>query len=223
MPLPSKITFRWQVAQAAEWRWWQQYLKTKPKDVYLAWKRAYWQQLLDKIQPPLGLPPQAAVLDAGCGPAGIFLALDASYQITALDPLLDKYAATLPHFVPDDYPNTRFVCQTLEAWHEANGYDAVFCMNAINHVADIQQCFDNLISAARPNASIVVTIDAHNYSLCKRVFRALPGDVLHPCQYDLAEYLQMLSSRGVEIIQILALKREFFFTHYLLCGKKIGK
>lgn len=213
-------SLRWQVAQAAEWRWWQRYLRIKPKTAYLEWKRTYWQQLIARIQPPLALLPNARVLDAGCGPAGIFLALP-QCSVTALDPLLDKYTTTLPHFSPTDYPYTHFICRALEDWQETNAFDVVFCMNAINHVSDIEQCLANLAASARPNAPIILTIDAHNYAFFKHLFRTLPGDILHPCQYDLTEYKAMLIRQGIEITHTIPIKCEFFFTHYLLCGKKL--
>ena len=43
------MTFRWKIAQAAEIRWWQRYLKNKPTADYAVWKTDYWQILLAEI------------------------------------------------------------------------------------------------------------------------------------------------------------------------------
>ena len=43
------MTLRWKIAQAAEIRWWQRYLKNKPTADYAAWKRQYWRDLLTEI------------------------------------------------------------------------------------------------------------------------------------------------------------------------------
>ena len=51
LPLPLKMEvpekkIRWKVAQQAEIRWWQGYLRNRPKQAYLDWKANYWRQFL---------------------------------------------------------------------------------------------------------------------------------------------------------------------------------
>jgi 2-polyprenyl-6-hydroxyphenyl methylase/3-demethylubiquinone-9 3-methyltransferase len=94
------MKLRWQIAQAAEIRWWKSYLKKKDTTAYRTWKTAYWKQLLSELheQPS----PDTRCLDAGCGPAGIFLALE-QQRVYAIDPLLDQYQQ-LPHFQPARSP-----------------------------------------------------------------------------------------------------------------------
>ena len=76
------MTFRWKIAQAAEIRWWQNYLKNKSTTEYADWKTQYWENLLeetgltflnesDKENP--NKVENLRILDAGCGPAGIFM------------------------------------------------------------------------------------------------------------------------------------------------------
>ena len=101
-----------------------------------------------------------------------------------------------------------------------NIYDAIFCLNAINHVADLAHCFDVLVAAAKKGGKLVVSIDAHNYKLLKHIFQALPGDILHPHQYDLAEYQAMLTTRGCSIDKVILKKHEFIFDYYVLVATK---
>lgn len=208
-----KNVFRWKVAQAAEIRWWQNYLKKKPKKDYLAWKLEYWQNLIQKIEVPI--IKQAKVLDAGCGPAGVFMALG-DCQVDAVDPLLDQYEEKLDHFNKPDYPYVNFYHAPLETFEPAQKYDQIYCLNAINHVADLDLCFDKLVSMVQPGGTLVVSIDAHNYGFFKHLFRLLPGDILHPHQFDLAEYREMLTSRGCRIKKELLFNKEFFFNYYVL-------
>ncbi|MBK8474268.1 MAG: methyltransferase domain-containing protein [Sphingobacteriales bacterium] len=211
---------RWRIAQFAEQRWWKQYLQHKDKTQYLAWKRQYWTQLLQQLSPPLCLPAQTPVLDAGCGPAGIFIALP-QCQVHAIDPLLEQYQKNLPHFDPNDYPYVQFEAVSIEQWQPpTTEYQLIFCLNAINHVANLSLCIDKLCSALAPNGQLVMSIDAHNYTAFKQLFRALPGDILHPHQHDLGEYSAMLEQRGLQITQTLRLKSEWLFDHYLIVGKK---
>lgn len=216
----SKMSLRWHIAQLAERQWWRNYLSNKPKADYLAWKQQYWQDLLAKITPILPTPtPDTRYLDAGCGPAGIFIALQQG-KITAIDPLLDQYAQYLPHFVPTAYPLVNFRNIPLENFSEQEEYDVVFCMNAINHVSNMLLCLDKLVAALCSQGSLVISIDAHRYTFFKQLFRLLPGDILHPHQYDLDEYIRLITQNNCKLQSKICLKREFFFEHYLLVFQK---
>jgi SAM-dependent methyltransferase len=234
------MTFRWKIAQAAEIRWWQGYLKNKPTTDYAVWKTKYWQDLLTEIgldavyHSELKIKNSelktdkndvytegSRILDAGCGPAGIFMIFK-SQEVDALDPLLDEYEAKLPHFRRENYPNVQFFSQPLESFSDKKSvYDTVFCLNAINHVADLQRAFDVLVDATKSGGTLVVSIDAHNYGFLKTIFQALPGDVLHPHQFDLAEYSAMLTSRGCRIERTILKKSEFIFNYYVLVATKL--
>ena len=220
------MNFRWKLAQAAEIRWWQNYLKNKPTTDYSDWKTRYWQELLaetgvnvEKIVGENSLENPTRILDAGCGPAGIFMIFK-NQIVDALDPLLDDYEAKLPHFNKKQYPNVAFFAQPLETFNKENEYDAVFCLNAINHVADLAQCFDVLVDSVKSGGSLVVSIDAHNFPVLKHIFQALPGDILHPHQFDLKEYTEMLTSRGCTLEKRILKKKEFIFNYYILVLKK---
>ena len=215
------MTFRWKLAQAAEIRWWQGYLKDKPTTDYAVWKTKYWQDLLREIGLDAQITEGSKILDAGCGPAGIFMIFK-NQEVDALDPLLDEYEAKLPHFRRENYPNVQFFSQPLESFSDKKAvYDTVFCLNAINHVADLQRAFDVLVDATKSGGTLVVSIDAHNYSFLKTIFQALPGDILHPHQFDLAEYSDMLTSRGCRIERTLLKKSEFIFNYYVLVATKL--
>ena len=215
------MTFRWKIAQAAEIRWWQSYLKNKPTTDYALWKTKYWQDLLAEIGLSDTLKTNTKILDAGCGPAGIFMVFK-NQDVDALDPLLDEYAAKLTHFRRENHPNTHFFSQSLESFSDKKSlYDTVFCLNAINHVADLDTALDVLVDATKTGGTLVVSIDAHNYSFLKKIFQALPGDILHPHQFDLKEYSDMLEIRGCRIERTLLKKSEFIFNYYVLVATKI--
>ena len=209
-------SWRWRVAQRAELQWWQSYLDGKQPELYLNWKRAYWEDFL--AQSALQIDAGARILDAGCGPAGIFTILP-DHAVTALDPLLDEYTNKLPHFRPGDYPSVTFISRALENFETEDRFDLIFCLNAINHVADMDAALDRLIAALAPGGTLALSIDAHNYSLLKYIFRALPGDVLHPQQHDLADYHGALTRRGLDVTRSVLLKEEAIFDYYLLIAK----
>lgn len=212
-------TVKWKLAQTIELRWWKNYLGDKNPAAYAAWKKNYWLKLLDKI-PSLDLTQNLDVLDCGCGPAGIFMALPDQMRVDAEDPLLSEYEKHLIHFTKSDYPNVRFFSVPLEDFEPEKKYDVIFCMNAINHVSDIEFCYNKLCGMLKPGGQLVITIDAHNHTFFKKIFRTIPGDILHPHQYDLNEYNAFLNSRGLEIVRNEKLKSDFFFNHYLQVAKK---
>ncbi len=217
LPLGSMSNLRWKIAQSAEIRWWQRYLKGRSPEDYLPWKRQYWLDLLTRLQlRPAG---EARILDAGCGPAGIFMVFD-QQTVDAVDPLLDAYETRLTHFRSADYPKVQFHACALEDFKWQAPYDYVFCLNAINHVADLGRCFDQLVESTAPNGQLIVSIDAHNYWGFKHLFRLLPGDILHPHQYDLREYQAMLEERGCTITQSVRYRSGFFFDYYILVAQR---
>jgi trans-aconitate methyltransferase len=160
-----------------------------------------------------------SIADLGCGPAGIFTVFE-NKMVVAVDPLLNTYEKTLPFFEKEDFPYTTFINQKLEDFQPSDKSDIVFCMNAINHVADIDLAYNRLINAAKDGGYVVVSIDAHNYSFFKSLFRLIPGDILHPHQYDLEEYCDFMTQRNCTILKKLLVKKEFFFSHYVVVGRR---
>lgn len=207
---------RWRVAQYFELLWWRTYLQNRAPHDYLAQKKQYWRRVLDTAG--IVVPPGARVLDAGCGPAGIFTLLDRQH-VDAVDPLLAAYERDLPHFQRADYKAyTRFFAEPLETFSANVTYDYVFCLNAINHVDRLGACLDRLVALTRPGGTLVVSVDAHRQLLLRKLFGAIPGDVLHPHQYTLDEYIAMLRARGVQLASPLLLKPGRIFDYYLLKG-----
>ncbi|MBL7771691.1 MAG: class I SAM-dependent methyltransferase [Chitinophagaceae bacterium] len=211
---------RWKIAQFAERRWWKNYLKDKDPLDYKDWKRDYWKGIMASYRSVALVTDDMSVLDAGCGPSGIFMMFP-KHNVTAFDPLLDKYAADLDIFNPKQYPKTKFVKAGLEDFKSEEKFHRVFCMNAINHVQDIEKSVDTLVNHTTSNGCIIITIDAHNYSFFKYLFRLLPGDILHPHQYDRMEYKEMFTKRGCKFLNASLLKKDFLFNHYLLTFKRI--
>ncbi len=211
--------WRWKLAQAAEIRWWRNYLRNRQKEAYLEQKKQYWHRVLHAMD--LTAAPGAEVLDAGCGPAGIFMVLDAC-QVTALDPLLDAYAQQLTHFSPNSYPHVRFLCLPLEDYAEERRYDRVFCLNAINHVSDLSRCVQVLVRALSPGGKLLLGVDVHRKNWLKRIFRVLPGDVLHPHQHGMEDYNRLFADEGLTLEKSVCLKKGSIFNYQLMLFSREG-
>lgn len=207
------MRLRWKIAQAAEIRWWQQYLRGKKPEDYLQWKQSYWHNFLKECA--VQLDPNTHCLDAGCGPAGIFIALE-NQQLDALDPLLDQYEQRLAAFRKEDYPWVKFHNSPMEAFEPAQQYDYIFCLNAINHVSDWSASIAKLFEWIKPGGTILLSTDVHRYPWLKPIFRALPGDILHPHQHNLKEYIKELEKYKPKSIKSILIKKEPIFNYYAL-------
>lgn len=217
--MPEASDWRWRLAQALELRWWKRYLRPQAPEHYLEQKRQYWLRLLHTA----GLQPVSGqrALDAGCGPAGIFMVLD-GLQVDAVDPLLHRYSAALRHFVPETYLWVAFHAEPFEAWQPKAAYDWVFCMNALNHFRDMGASLDNLYRALAPQGVLLLTVDAHRYGGLKRLFQWIPGDMLHPHQYSCEDYVRMLEEAGIRVTGVQKLKTGRIFEYVAIIGKKKG-
>lgn len=210
--------WKWKFAQKLEYRWWQRYLRNKDTGEYLQWKTKYWKDLLASVEPYTPVKGNLHILDAGCGPAGIFIALEGN-TVEAIDPLLDKYK-DLPHFQPQQFPWTQFRNIPIESLDDTGRFDLIFCLNAINHVNDIELCCNNLIRALKPGGYLVMSTDAHRYRFLKGLFQLIPGDMLHPVQLDIKEYEALLHQKEMAIVKNILYKREPIFDYYIMIARK---
>lgn len=206
-------TIRWRLAQWLERRWWRRYIGRQPSSAaYLLDKKKYWQQVLQTLshEPSLG----AAVLDAGCGPAGIFILLHKSQQLTALDPLLAAYEQDLAIFQKAQYPQVNFTEMPLEeASFPIASFQTIYCFNAINHVSDWEVALDQLTRWIAPGGRLLISSDVHRWRLLQQIFNLLPGDALHPQQHRAEDYEKALQARGWKILHSHVLRRELIFDY----------
>lgn len=203
------MRIRWKIAQFFEFHWWKSYFKNKQKDAYLNWKKTYWTNFITKINVIPGA--KASCLDAGCGPAGIFTILD-NQIIDAVDPLIEKYEA-LEFFDKKNYPHTFFINNHLENFNTGKKYDYIFCINAINHVADIKKCMINLHQHMHKNSTLVISTDYHKFQILKHIFKLIPGDILHPVQGDLNYFKNIFQINDLRIENLLCEQQNAIFDY----------
>ncbi len=206
----SSFSLRWRIAQFLELRWWKRYLRGQSAAAYLRDKNAYWQRVLRELE--WTVEPHIRVVDAGCGPAGVFITVGAHQRVTALDPLLPRYES-LDIFARAHYPRVNFLPQALEDSANLPPFDAIYCFNAINHVRDWERSLDVLTDLARPGTRMILSSDVHRHPFLLAIFRVLPGDALHPQQHPAAEYRRALRRRGWHIERERVLRKELIFEY----------
>ncbi|MBT5976884.1 MAG: class I SAM-dependent methyltransferase [Flavobacteriales bacterium] len=208
---------RWKIAQRLELRWWKRYLRNRNLEESLSWKKAYWQDFVAQLNLP---KIEGRTLDAGCGPAGVFMILNEA-DVTAIDPLLEKYENDLN--LPSEEYKERITFKPLgiEDYFMIEHFDFIFCLNAINHVKDMSKALHNLGESLKPGGRMIVSIDCHNFKLFKGLFKILPFDILHPHQFDLDEYQSQLMNEGIKVERSILIKNGFIFNYYALVGRRI--
>lgn len=205
---------RWAVAQFFEKFWWNNYLKKKNPAEYIQWKKNYWMSFVEDIQ--FNFKESEGInLDIGCGPAGTFIVSEESNtKWLALDPLLDNYQK-LDIFNEEKYPKVKFVNSSFEDFNSTEQFENIFCINAINHFITLKENFEKLNSLLKADGTLILSTDAHNYSLLKWILYTLPLDILHPHQYTDLEYEQMMKDSGFIIESKTLKKKEFIFSYYI--------
>jgi 2-polyprenyl-6-hydroxyphenyl methylase/3-demethylubiquinone-9 3-methyltransferase len=210
------MSLRWKIAQFFEARWWRVYLYHKNPEDYISWKKAYWSKFAEHFDIPVAASER--LLDAGCGPAGIFLHYPEN-QITLLDPMLNQYRNS-PHFQTRFYSPENLVQSRIEEFIPERPFDRIFCLNALNHVDDLNLCLKRLNSCLDKNGLIHVSVDAHRFTFLKMLFQIIPGDVLHPHQFDIVDYKKLMENAGFIVLQTKLLKNEPIFNYYLITARK---
>lgn len=204
-------TVRWKTAQFFEFLWWKRYLKNKTPELYLQNKLKYWKEVYGKLADKLTINERTKILDAGCGPSGMYM-LFPHNEVFAVDPLLSEYEK-LNIFSYSMYPNVKFFKSTIEEFQFTRKFDVIFCLNVINHVSDIKKAIANLTSCLSDNGKIVYSIDVHNYNFLKFIFSGIPGDILHPHQYSSEDYKRFFEKSGLSVIYNETIKKGLIFNY----------
>lgn len=209
-------SLRWSISQYFEFRWWKNYLRTKKYDDYILWKKKYWEDFLHKIQ--IDLPSGKNILDAGCGPAGIFINLN-NNRVVAIDSLLKIYQEN-GYLKQQLYPYTKFINIPIEEYLNESAFDMVFCINAINHVRDINASLHQISKNLKDEGLLIISTDAHRHKPLKKLFQWIPGDIMHPQQYNMKDYEVLLDKHKFNIIKKITLKSGTIFDYCVFIAIK---
>jgi 2-polyprenyl-6-hydroxyphenyl methylase/3-demethylubiquinone-9 3-methyltransferase len=158
------------------------------------------------------------ILDAGCGPAGIFMILH-EHCVDAIDPLLERYLQ-LPHFNIKNYRHVHFFCGRLEEFRKEACYDVIYCINALNHVDDIHTSLRNMFFSLKDNGICFVAVDVHNNMLLKKLFQYMPLDILHVHQFAADDYVAIFKRANWQVVKVVRLQKKIIFNYMLFVLRK---
>lgn len=211
------MNLRWKIAQFAELLWWRWYLWGKPAGGYLHWKRRYWSAFFRRFA--MELNPAGRLLEVGSGPAGAFLILPQEH-LTVVDPLAGPYRRQFAQLSGSVVCDGDLVSEPFEKWESQERFDSIYCFNAINHTADLDICVAKMAQLLRPGGRLYLSVDCHRNRFLKSLFQRIPGDILHPHQYDAGEYSQLFLRQGLILCSCRLIQRQWIFDYNLFIFEK---
>jgi SAM-dependent methyltransferase len=119
-------------------------------------RRAVIQALLDRLP----LPPQAKILEAGCGTGGNVAFLSGLGEVSAFEP-----HGRAVEIARGRHPDVLFESGSLpgELPFPPASFDLVAALDVLEHVDDDERAFGALTALARPGGYVLITVPTHPF------------------------------------------------------------
>ncbi len=207
-------------SQHMEWNYW---VNNPAEDDYNNWWFDQFEQYkyLDKSN-------IKTIAEVGCGPNAknvqLFL-LDKSVQYFISDPLLEKYIQTnkpVKRFI-DNY-NVVTSTSPLEEY-KIEPVDCVVCINVLDHVYNLKQCFESIYNNLKPGGIFVLGNELTSQADMDRIGLNDPNAMMHPIRFDLQTintYLQQYKTIKCTVLpREMGRAPESHYATILFVGQKI--
>lgn len=152
----------------------------------------YWSNVLDMM--PFKIKPDDRILDIGCGPAGILLAINSGTKY-GIDPLMDKYMKDFD--LPTD---CHWIASKIEDFEPQEQFNIIFAWNSLDHVHDLDEAAHSIKNLLSNNGHLVISVWCHTTKLFKYYFQAFNRhiDKFHPHQITDTDILTMFSEYSLK-------------------------
>ena len=147
---------------------------------FLHLRRYTWAKLIDLLKDEIAFDNLKRVLDIGCGPTSIFLALREAEKYV-VDPTLD-HLFKLHTFVREveEYSDVNFVSSIIEETTFDRQFDLIFTINALDHVGSLKPVIDKIEELLAPSGFLVVIVDCYADRTIRNIMRFFDVDIPHP-------------------------------------------
>ena len=137
------------------------------------------------------------LLDVGSGPEGLLHKLKAKEKY-ALDPLMDEYGK-MGYGISDNdvIPISGSAEEELSDY--INKFDIIFCLNALDHMCDIEEAIRNIRSALVDNGFLVLMTDVRTerqLDSCHKIFLSVSEILTLLKDNDFSVHEQMKFNHG---------------------------
>ena len=160
---------------------------------WLRVRRHTWASLLDSLKCEVAFDGSKRILDIGCGPTSIFLALREGEKY-AVDPNLDRLFELHP-FMKDieEYEDVNFVSRPLEEVVFDRQFDLVFVINMLDHVGALQQVVDKVDELLAPSGTLVIVVDCYADRAVRNIMSFFGVDLPHPHHFLAEDIVRLFS------------------------------
>jgi SAM-dependent methyltransferase len=198
-------TERWCAAQVKEDEFWK---RDGVLDDHMARVIERYGRVLSEISG--GLPPDAKILDLGCGPTCAARLFDVGTK-TYLDPLMDSYRETYA----DKLPEGNLLCATAEDIpRDDESYDLVLSVNALDHMIDPLRVLVEARRVLKKGGLFVLGIFTHHPAIAglrRMVEAVLPflREDAHPYSFTSRSARKLLSKVFTVERAVLVFRKSF--------------
>lgn len=161
---------------------------------YLGLRRHTWSKLLDLLKDEIAFDSLKRVLDIGCGPTSIFLALRGGEKYV-VDPTLN-HLFNLHPFVREveEYIDVNFVSSTIEDTTFDKPFDLIFTINSLDHVGALKPVIDKIDELLAPGGFLVVIVDCYADRAARNIMTFFDADLPHPHHFIIDDISRIFSA-----------------------------
>jgi 2-polyprenyl-6-hydroxyphenyl methylase/3-demethylubiquinone-9 3-methyltransferase len=180
---------RWTIAQKGEMECWTDIRDKLNSAKYIQEKKKFWSAIIREID-NFKISSGSSVLDVGCGPAGVFLAIDQGNRV-GLDPLNSYYIKIFPFM---QQIGAVWIDGSIEEYQTNQQFDYIFLLNSLDHCMDPVKVLEKVHNYLKPTGTVILSINLHQTRFWKWYFKLFNSfiDKYHPYQWDLNELKHLL-------------------------------
>jgi SAM-dependent methyltransferase len=152
------------------------------------------------------LPPaeaRATLLEVGCAPGRWLNYFHAHFgcAVSGLDYAPEACEATRQNLALLDTPSEIFCADAFDFRREPPGFEIVLSLGLVEHFADLDRVIRQIVSFARPDGGLVITVVPNLYGLHGRVMkRVRPREYAGHVPISLAQLTSVHEANGTETL-----------------------
>ena len=161
---------------------------------FLRLRRHTWASLVGLLKGDIAFDSSKRVLDIGCGPTSIFLALSGGKKYV-VDPTLERLFQLHP-FVREveEYRDVNFVSRPIEETIFDQQFDLIFTINALDHVGALKPVVDKIDELLAPGGILVIIVDCYADRTVRNIMSFFDVDLPHPHHFIAEDITRIFSA-----------------------------
>lgn len=161
---------------------------------FLRVRRHTWASLVDLLKGEIAFDSSKRVLDIGCGPTSIFLALREGEKYV-IDPALERLFQLHPFMREvEEYRDVNFISSLIEEATFDKQFDLIFMINVLDHVGALKPVIDKIDELLAPSGTLVAIVDCYADRAVRNIMRFFDVDLPHPHHFIVEDITRIFST-----------------------------